>query len=175
MRAIIQTCGAVALIALGATPLFAAPPYTLSVTLAPPLVERLHQSLGAAEGPVLQRIVSETVARAVTPAQCSSTAHIDVSVDAAAPTHPTRQQLLDEPGLDFLRSKSIGGAALSARLLDANGTVIDSFNYRRFAIDIRQGSAAAETWSDARIAVDYFAHKLARECAKSVDAPRAAH
>jgi hypothetical protein len=175
VKALNQACGAVALIALGANPLFAAPPYSLSVTLAPPVVERLDQSLGTAEGPVLQRIVSEAVARAVIPGQCSTTAHIDVSIDEAAPTHPTRQQLFDQPGLDFLRSKSIGGAALSARLLDANGTVIDSFNYRHFAIDIWQGSAAAETWSDARIAVDYFAHKLARECSKIADSPRAAH
>ena len=175
MKALPRTCGAVAILGLFSSSLLGAPPYTLTVTLAPTVIQRLNTSLGIAEGPTLERIVSEAVARAVVPSRCSSTSHIDVSVDEAEPTHPTRRQLLDQPSLDFLRSKSIGGAALTARLLDANGTVIDSFNYRRFAIDIYQASPAAETWSDARLAVDLFAAKLASTCAKSAAQSLAAH
>jgi hypothetical protein len=136
------------------------------VTLSPELTERLGQSLGVAEGPVLQRIVTQAVTKAIAPDRCRDTARIDITLRAADPSHPTRRQLIDQPGLDFLRSKSIGGAALSAKVFSADGQVIDTVDYQRYPPTLQLGSAAADPWSDARLAIDDFAAKLASDCGR---------
>lgn len=157
-------CALLGLVA-ATTAMAAGPPVT--VTLAPSLSERLDKSLGAEEGPVLQRIVTEAVTKAVTADRCPDAARVEVSVTDADPTHPTRQQLLDQPGLDFLRSRSIGGAALSAKMFNADGHVTGSLSYRRYPPTLGLGSMAAETWSDARLAIDRFAAKLAADCGRA--------
>src|SRR5450432_1998286 len=132
MNAITRRCVEFALFGLvAATSAVAAGP-PISVTLAPALTEHLDKSLGVEEGPVLQRIVTEAVTKAVMPDRCPEAARIDVTVIEADPTHPTRRQLLDQPGLDFLRSKSIGGAELSAKVFNADGRVIGTVSYRRY-------------------------------------------
>jgi hypothetical protein len=166
MKTLGQLRGAIALTGLIAATTAIAADLPITVTLAPALAERLDTSLGIEEGPVLQRIVTEAVARAVTPDRCRDTARIDITLAEAEPTHPTRRQLIDQPGLDFLRSKSIGGAALSAKIFNADGKVIDTVSYRRYPPTIQWASEAAETWSDARLAIDNFATKLAADCGR---------
>lgn len=166
MKAITRLRVACALFGLiGTTTAIAAGP-PVTVTLAPSLTERLDKSLGAKEGPVLQRIVAESVTREVTRHRCVDAARIDVTLIEADPTHPTRQQLIDQPGLDFMRSKSIGGAALSATVFNADGQVIDSLSYRRYPPMLGMAAMSAETWSDARLAIDRFASKLAADCGR---------
>jgi hypothetical protein len=166
MKAIRELRAAFALLGLLAatTAVAGSPPIT--VTFAPALAERLDRLLGLEEGPVLQRIVTEAVAKAIAPDRCGDTARIDITLRQADPSHPTRRQLVDQPGLDFLRSKSIGGATISAKVFNADGQVIDTVDYQRYPPTLQFGSVAADTWSDARLAIDDFAAKLASDCGR---------
>jgi hypothetical protein len=158
--------GALALLGLLAATTAVAGSPPINVTISPALTEHLDRSLGVEEGPVLQRIVTQAVTKAIAPDRCRDTARIDITLREADPSHPTRRQLVDQPGLDFLRSKSIGGAALSAKLFNADGQVIDTVDYRRYPPTLQFGSVAADTWSDARLAIDDFAAKLASDCGR---------
>ena len=98
-------------------------------------------------------------------------AHASCAVYAAgaavlplAPTRLTRAQLADNPSLDVLHSKSLGGAELKGEVLDAQQHVLTTVSYRYFAPTITLGSLARDPWADARLAIDGFARKLATAC-----------
>ena len=161
---------ALALIAgISASPLFAAAAATTAaataVAIAPvqisaSLRKALHDQYGAAEAAVLQEAVAQRLQRALTGAGAtvspSAPVRIDVSIERAVPSHPTRYQMQLNPSLDPMRSISLGGAHLHAVLRGADGKPIDEVDYDHFATSLQEVSPSADAWSDARVTIERF-------------------
>ncbi len=131
-------------------------PMTISV----PLQKALHDQYGASEGAVLQEAVAERLQRAFASADVSisdsASLRLDVSIERAVPSHPTRYQIQQNPSLDALRSVSLGGAHLHAVLHGADGKVLDEIDYDRFATSLEDASPSGDAWGDARVSIDRF-------------------
>jgi hypothetical protein len=151
----------------GAAPLLAAnaTATTTAVTIAPiqvsaSLQKALHDQYGAPEAAVLQEAVSQRLQRALTSAGAtvapSAPLSIDVSIERAVPSHPTRHQMELSPSLDPVRSVSLGGAHLHAVLRGADGKAIDEVDYDHFVTTLQEASPSADAWSDARVTIDRF-------------------
>jgi hypothetical protein len=84
---------------------------------------------------------------------------IETTLVDVKPSKPTLEQLSDKPGLDYSRSVSLGGAELRARLVAADGRVLNEFSYDWYESDLLN-STALGTWSDARRAIRRFADKV---------------
>jgi hypothetical protein len=169
MRCILSLslAGAFALIttttAIAATPAAAAvAPDT--VVIAERLQKALATNYGSEEGVVLQRTVADSLARAMQHAGLTARAdlRLEVLLSDARPSHPTRHQLSANPALDFVRSKSLGGATLSAVLRDANGKELERVSFDRYATMLSEVSPALEAWADARLAIDRFADEVVK-------------
>jgi hypothetical protein len=83
-----------------------------------------------------------------------------VTIEDAKPNRPTFQQVSDKPGLDPIRSISIGGAHLVGIAYDASGKEIGTLDYDWYETDL-SNVIAATTWSDARWTFDRFARRFA--------------
>ena len=94
------------------------------VTLSPSLMKRMHDSFGDREIPALQKLVADAVHKQMGSGACGKAANIQIQIEDATPTHPTRWQMENDPSLDFLYSKSVGGAELTGRLLGADGRAL---------------------------------------------------
>jgi hypothetical protein len=71
------------------------------------------------------------------------------------------QQLSETPGLDYMRSFSIGGAELHATVRGANGQAIE-VSHRRYDHTIEEyNGLPATTWTAAQRAIRQFAEKVA--------------
>jgi hypothetical protein len=136
------------------------------VSFSPEFETELNEELGVREGDVLREDVERSIAaalarRGVTVGEGGGT--IEVVILDASPNRPTRQQLSDEPSLDFMRSFSIGGAELHGVIRGANGEVLTEVEHRRYNSSITEfhGMPPAYTWSEARGAILRFANKVA--------------
>jgi hypothetical protein len=83
-----------------------------------------------------------------------------VTIQDAKPNRPTFQQVSDKPGLDPIRSISIGGADLVGIAYDASGNEIGRLDYDWYETDITN-TIPSTTWSDARWTFDRFARRFA--------------
>jgi hypothetical protein len=139
------------------------------ITFSAPLIARLHNDLGDEEIPALQQLVSSAVNKSIGSKACGKALRIQIQIEDAAPTHPTRWEMANDPSIDFLHSRSVGGADLTGRLLGADGRALATVSYRRYAPDIRTTSVVADAWADARLTVDQFASELAGACRAQED------
>jgi len=146
-----------------------------SVLLSPAMQAQIDSTYGPAEAAVLQQMIRERVGMALSGARCGGTAQVEITLLDARPTHPTDRQLMDNPALDRLRTRFLGGAAFSVRLVDAAGRELKSLRYDWYAPDIRHVSRAAGPWGDARLASEGLGSQLARECRALAQAPPAAN
>jgi hypothetical protein len=92
-------------------------------------------------------------------------ARIEVTILDAKPNRPTMGQLSNKPGLDMLRSKSVGGMELSGIAYDASGSAVAELQYDWFETSI-EDVMAMSVWGDANRASRKFARKLADELAE---------
>ena len=126
----------------------------------------LHDRYGAEEGAVLQAVVADWLARSLKAAGASLTEgaplRIEVSIDDAVPSHPTRHQMDQSPGLDPVRSISLGGARLHAVLRDASGRVLDHVDYDHYARTLEEVSLSGDAWGDARVTIERFSALVAK-------------
>lgn len=159
---------AVALLAVGAAGASAPAATTgvpVTVTFSPVLDQRFDADYGAPERDTLRAIVVDAVDRALDRrarrAALAADARVDVVVGDAQPSHPTRSQLLQNPSIDPLRSRSLGGADLKGTVLAADGRVLATVAYDYYAPDFGTASPGGDAWADARIAIDRFAGQLA--------------
>jgi hypothetical protein len=129
-----------------------------------PAVNAKWADYGEAEAATLRKAIRTAVAREKECGAVPTVVGVNVTVEDLAPTRLTRKQLADNPSLDVLRSKSLGGAALKGELLDAQQHVLTTVSYRYFAPTITVGSPSLDPWADARLAIDGFAGKLADAC-----------
>lgn len=146
------------------TAAFAAPVSIAPVSFSPELQAEIDEEYGAREGAYLQRSVNEALASALTQrgATVSDGAPmtLEVTIVDAVPNRPTMEQGMDQPGLDMIRSISIGGAELRAVLRRPDGQVIE-VTHERFDNSLQDLSGAETTWSAARRAIRQFATKVA--------------
>jgi hypothetical protein len=149
----------------------AGPAAAAAVSVAPAAIgETLQRALkdryGVDEAQVLQQAVAQSLARSLkavgaAPGEAAPI-RIEVLIDAATPTHPTRRQLNENPSLDYLGSVSRGGAELHAVLRNANGQALDHVDYDYYAYTLRESSMSAAAWGDAYLAIDRFAEQVAK-------------
>ncbi|HTP38789.1 MAG TPA: hypothetical protein VMI92_04380 [Steroidobacteraceae bacterium] len=161
-------CGALACAGAGdaqaAIPALSLMPFQVS----PSLQKKLSDDYGEAELATLQDQLERSLQSAwgkSPPGACANGAvSVDTTLIDAAPNHPTRQQLMRQPSLDYLRSVSVGGAEMSGVLRSADGHVVATIPVRHFAMDIREARLSGDTWGDARQALDMYARALVRQC-----------
>ena len=129
----------------------------INVSYDPDFAEELADNYGEREGEYLTKEVSKDLNRELTKAGID-VARINVTIINAKPNKPTFKQMGDKPGLDFGRSKSIGGMKLSATAYDSDGTTTGELTYDWYETDLR--NAGLWTWSDANRASGFFARKF---------------
>jgi hypothetical protein len=134
------------------------------IDFAPAVHTKLQEDYGEAEAATLRTAIRVAVAREQQCAGVPAATGVNVTVEDLAPTRPTRKELSDNPSLDVVHSKSLGGAALKGEVLDAQQHVLTTVSYRYFAPTIAIGSVSRDPWADARLAIDGFAQKLAAAC-----------
>ena len=144
---------------LGAAALaFAAPAWAQStpVSFSSEFQTALEEDFGVREGEFLRATVADAIDAELARRGVSNASGIDVTIVDAEPNRPTMQQLREEPGLDPIRSISIGGAELRATL--PGGEVVTHRRYNHSLADI---VGPALTWTEARRAIRQFAVKVA--------------
>ena len=147
-------------------PGYAAPVRVAPATVGATLQAALHDRYGVEEGPVLQAAVAESLGRALKAAGAapddSAALRVEVSIEDAAPTHPTRHQQQLNPSLDPLSSVSLGGARLRAVLRGVDGKEIDHVDYDYYAVSLDQVSPSGNAWADARVTIQRFSDQVVK-------------
>lgn len=133
---------------------------TVEVTQSEAFKEKLADDYGEREADILAASLERRIEAAFERDGVSAD-RVVVTIEDAKPNRPTFQQLSDRPGLDGIRSKSIGGAKVTGVAYDASGAQIGELSYDWYESDITM-VIAGHTWHDANWAFDRFARKLAR-------------
>ena len=136
----------------------AAQPSAVVVTVSPDFAKGAAE-LG--ERDVQQQVsdMTRTVERVLTQRNALDGARVELVITDLKPNRPTMQQLADKPGLDSMRSLSIGGAAVEGTVTTASGEVQPvKFDYYTPTLTDARGST---TWTDAQRAYDRLARNLA--------------
>ncbi|MBU2168794.1 MAG: hypothetical protein KKF88_13280 [Alphaproteobacteria bacterium] len=130
----------------------------VSVVLGPDLIEKAEE-LG--ERDLLQQAdqLAVTVERALAREQALPGATISLVLVDIRPNRPTFAQLAAQPGLDGMRSKSIGGATIEGEVTLADGTRYP-VRYDWYSSNLAEVRGFT-TWQDASHAFDRFARRLA--------------
>jgi hypothetical protein len=134
-----------------------------TIDFAPRVTTKL-QRYGADETAALRSAILAAVARETGRVAMPANLAVTVRVQDIEPTHPTAKQVSDDPAVDAVRTKYLGGAELIGYVRDANQHVVATVTYRHFAPTLVQGSASLDPWADARLAIDQFAAKLVAAC-----------
>lgn len=136
----------------------AAQPSAVVVTVSPDFAKTAEE-LGQRE--VQQQVddLTRKVERVLTDRHALDGARIELVITDLKPNRPTMQQISDKPGLDPIRSISIGGAAIEGTVTMANGQVqpVKYDYYSNTLADVR----GYTTWQDASTAYDRLARNLA--------------
>ena len=100
----------------------AAQPASVNVTLGAKVQEKI-EDLGPREVQDQAERLAEVLNDILADSATLDGARIDMVLTDLKPNRPTFQQMLDRPGLDPMRSISIGGAAIEGQITLADGTV----------------------------------------------------
>jgi hypothetical protein len=143
-----------------------AEPVTLApVSYSPEFQAALEEDLGQREGAYLstaiEHAVSDALARRGATVGEGAPLLIETTIVDADPNRPTFEQLANTPGLDYMRSVSIGGAELHAVLRGADGRVLTEISHRRYNHSLEDLVGVPTTWTAARQAIRQFANKVA--------------
>lgn len=150
-----------ALVALAGLALAAAPASALTVEakVSPEFQTKLEKDYGVRETRILTEALTSKV-EATFARQGVRADRVVVTIEDARPNRPTLRQISDTPGLDPIRSISIGGARVTGTAYDSGGTAIGTLEYDWYETDL-SNVVAATTWSDARHSFDRFARRFA--------------
>jgi hypothetical protein len=121
--------------------------------------KKLEKDYGEREAKILTDTLVAKVERAFAK-QGVKADRVVVTIEDARPNRPTMQQVMDKPGLDAIRSISLGGAELTGIAYDASGAEIGKLNYDWYENDL-SNVVGSGTWSDARWTFDRFANRFA--------------
>lgn len=131
---------------------------TINVAFSEDFAEKLEEDYGVREGAKLTEEIIEDLQRALDGME-DKVERVDVTILDAKPNRPTFEQISGSPGLDPIRSISIGGMSLSGTITLADGEVSE-IEYKWFENDIRL-SVGAATWWDANRVSRRFARRVA--------------
>jgi hypothetical protein len=129
-----------------------------TITFAPELIETFEDDYGTREMPRVAEDLQRALARAFD-REGVAVPGLRITIEEVVPNRPTMEQLGDTPGLSYGQSFGIGGARLSAEILNADGQIVDRLSYRWFETDIRESQFESD-WGDARTAFNRFARRL---------------
>lgn len=121
--------------------------------------KKLERDIGVRESAVLTNILTAKVEQ-VFAAKGVNAERVVVTIEDARPNRPTWHQVSAKPGLDPMRSISLGGARVTGIAYDASGKEIGTIDYDWYENDLTN-VIAATTWSDARTSFDRFARRFA--------------
>ena len=135
-----------------------AQPAGIAVDIGPKLQENAEK-LGERE--VREQVVrlTEAVRGALADSADLKDAQIHLIVTDLKPNRPTFQQMADQPGLDGIRSLSIGGVAIEGEIVKADGQRIP-VHFSRFNSNLAEVRGFS-TWQEASRGYDRFARNLA--------------
>ncbi|WP_291834186.1 hypothetical protein [Brevundimonas sp.] len=135
-----------------------AEPASVNVTVGAQLQDKVEE-LGPREVREQSDRLVQLVTQAVAETPALNGARIDLVLTDLKPNRPTFQQISERPGLDPMRSISIGGAEIEGQITLADGTV-QPVRYEWFSntlADVR----GFTTWQDADRAFRRFSSNLA--------------
>lgn len=144
--------------ALLASPAFA---LTVETKMSAKFQEKLDDDIGTREARVLSDILTRKITKAFE-SQNVKAERVVVTIEDAKPNRPTMEQVSDKPGLDPMRSISIGGAKVSGIAYDAAGNELGRLDYRWYETDI-SNVYSSTVWTDARTSFDRFATRFAEK------------
>jgi hypothetical protein len=148
-----------AIAALAFTVALPASALTVETKFSADFQKKLEKDYGTREAKVLTDALVRKVETAFAK-QGVKADRVVVTIEDAKPNRPTMQQVMDKPGLDAIRSISLGGAELTGIAYDAAGTEIGRLNYDWYENDL-SNTIGAGTWTDARWTFDRFANRFA--------------
>ena len=136
----------------------AAQPSAVVVTVSPDFAKTAAE-LGTRDVQQQADDLARTVERVLTEQQALDGARIELVITDLKPNRPTMQQAALKPGLDMMRSISLGGAAIEGTITTASGEVqpVKYDYYSTNLADVRGYS----TWQDASTAFNRLARNLA--------------
>ncbi len=132
---------------------------TVDAKVSPEFQKKLDDDIGAREAATLTEAVTRKITDVFT-SRGIQAEHVVVTIEDARPNRPTFQQVSDKPGLDAMRSISIGGAKVSGVAFDASGKEIGRLDYNWYETDLSNSFGTA-TWTDARTTFARFANRFA--------------
>jgi hypothetical protein len=145
-----------AALALAAGPAMA-DPASISVTIGSDL-QKKAEDLGERDVREQADRLAEVVRRALAREGRLDGARIDLVLTDLRPNRPTFEQMAHQPGLDFHRSLSIGGAAIEGSITTADGQVLP-VRYDWYSNTIAEVRGHT-TWQDADRAYQRLAGRL---------------
>lgn len=146
-----------AVLAVAASPAMA-DPASVNVTLGPDVIESADE-LGERDVQEQAARLADVVRRTLARRGALDGAEINLTLTDLKPNRPTMQQMTDRPGLDGIRSVSIGGATISGHVTTADGLIHPvSYDWYSTSIADVQGF---NTWQDADRAYSRLANNLA--------------
>ena len=135
-----------------------ADPASINVTIGPDLQQKADE-LGERDVREQADRLAEVVRRALAREGRLDGARIDLVLTDLRPNRPTFEQMAHQPGLDFHRSLSIGGAAIEGSITTADGQV-HPVRYDWYSNNLAEVRGFT-TWQDADRAYERLASRLA--------------
>jgi hypothetical protein len=145
-----------AVLAIVATPALA-DPASVNVVIGGDLV-RNAEDLGRREVQQQADRLAEVVSQALERRGALDGAKVDLVLTDLKPNRPTFEQLSDRPGLDGIRSVSIGGASIEGQITLADGQVLP-VQYDWYSSSLAEVDGIS-TWNDAERAYRRLAANL---------------
>lgn len=156
--AFLAPAAAVIALATGAQAQTQAQAPNVTTTLGPRLQEQIEY-LGPREVQDQADRLAEEVREALARRNDLNAATVSLVLTDLKPNRPTLQQLSDKPGLDRIRSVSVGGAAVEGEIVTADGRRLP-FAYDRFNTSLAEVYGFT-TWWEADRVFDRVARKIA--------------
>ena len=135
-----------------------AQPQAITVAISPDFAKDAAK-LGDREVQLQIEDMTRTIERTLVRRDELTGAVIDLTITDLKPNRPTLAQMSERPGLDPMRSVSIGGAAIEGTVTLADGTV-QPVKFRYFTPNLRD-AVGTGTWTDAHRAYNRLASNLA--------------
>ena len=132
---------------------------TVEARVSPEFQRKLDDDIGVRETRVLTDALTNKV-RSIFVSRGIHAERVVVTIEDAKPNRPTFEQVSSKPGLDGMRSISLGGARVTGVAYDAAGKEIGTLDYGWYESDL-SNTVGSTTWTDARTAFDRFSRRFA--------------
>jgi hypothetical protein len=132
---------------------------TVEAKVSPEFQKKLAEDIGVRETRVLTDALTNKV-RSIFVSRGINAERVVVTIEDAKPNRPTFEQVSSKPGLDGMRSISLGGARITGVAYDAAGREIGTLDYDWYESDL-SNTVGSTTWTDARTAFDRFSRRFA--------------